>query len=387
MKRVLLGLALVAALSAPAFAQAKITLTQMVSQGWTTEADEALAQKFTTETGIGIEFQVVPADQYSNLLKVKLSSGEAPDIFWIQSNKWTVKTDIDAEKNALDLTNEPWVKTMPAGKIESVSYKGKVYGQGYYVKGISFPVVYNKTLFASLGLKVPRTYAEFQKVSDALLKAKVTPIFESIPAGWHHVLWVMQIGGQYAQLQPGVVEALNANKITLSQVKPFVTAISQLQDIAKRGYFGKDYLANNLSDWESQLAARKAAMVLSQPGDINTLKKDFPDTKDEFGIFLIPLADNQLTQTDPAGPAHFGSKTSKYPEAIKKYFAFLARKENLQYKLDHTDGWTAIDVADSVGIEQHYIPAEKELLATNPKTGIIWQAAVSYVNDQWMEIG
>ena len=171
MKRVLLGLALAAALVAPAFAEAKITLTQMVSQGWTTDADEALAKKFTAETGIGVEFQVVPADQYSNLLKVKLASGEVPDIFWIQSNKWTVKTDIDAEKNALDMTNESWVKTMPAGKIESVSYKGKVYGQGYFVKGISFPVLYNKTLFQSLGLKVPRSYADLQKAGDALLKA------------------------------------------------------------------------------------------------------------------------------------------------------------------------------------------------------------------------
>ncbi len=378
-----------AVLTTQAADKPKVTLTQMVSQGWTTDADEALAQAFTKETGIGIEWQVTPANQHHDLLKTKLNAGEAPDIFWIQSNKFIIKPELDPEKNCIDFTNEPWVTTMPPAKVESVSYKGRVYGQGYFVKGVSFPVIYNKTLFKELGLSVPRSYAELKAVSERIKQAGITPIYEDVPDGWHHVLWIMQIGGRFSELQPGVVDLLNANKIKMVDVKGFVTAVQQLQEMVKLGYFGTDYMSNAFSDWEKAFADRKAAMFLNQGGGISTLKTDYPALKDEFGLFLIPLADNQTSQTDPAGPARFGYAKSRFQNEIRQYFRFLARKESIQYKLDNTPGWTAIDVADRVGIQQHWLPVEKELMDSIPpsKVGVIWQNAVSYVNDQWMDVG
>jgi raffinose/stachyose/melibiose transport system substrate-binding protein len=388
-KLLLLAVSLVSLAVLPSFAE-KVKLTQMVSQDWTTEADEDLAKAFTKETGVEIEWQVNPSAQHHDLLKTKLNAGEGPDIFWIQSNKWTVKTDIDAPKNCIDFSKETWVKTMPPAKIESVSYNGKVYGQGYFVKGVSFPIIYNKTLFKELGLSVPRTYVEFKKACEAIKAKGVVPVYECVPAGWHHVLWVMQIGDRFSELQPGIVDKLNANKAKLSDVMGFKTAIVQLQEMVKKGYFGTDYMDNSYDNWASNLATRKAAMFVQKSGEINTLSKDYPACKDEFGAFLIPLVDAQTAQADPNGPARFGYSKSKYQKEIKQYFAFLARKENIQYKLDHTPSMTAIDVADSVGIEQHYLPAEKELFASIPKskgTGIIWQDSVSYVNDQWMDVG
>ncbi len=378
-----------AAVSSSAADQPKVTLTQMVSQGWTTDADEALAQQFTKETGIAIEWQVTPADQHHDLLKTKLNAGEAPDIFWIQSNKFIIKPELDPEKNCIDFTNEAWVTTMPPGKIESVSYNGKVYGQGYFVKGVSFPIVYNKTLFKELGLSIPRTYNDFKAVCEKIKAAGITPIYEAVPDGWHHVLWVMQIGGRFSELQPGVVDQLNANKIKMVDVKGFVTAVQQLQEMVKNGYFGTDYMSNAVSDWEKPMATRKVAMMVNQAGQISALKTDYPALKDDFGAFLIPLVDNQTSQSDPAGPARFGSSKSKFQNEIRQYFRFLARKANIQYKLDNTPGWTAIDVADSVGIQQHWLPAEKELMDSIPpnKVGLIWQNSVSYVNDQWMDVG
>lgn len=372
----------------PSFAE-KVKLTQMVSQGWTTVADEDLAKQFTKETGIEIEWQVNPAAQHHDLLKTKLNAGEGPDIFMIQSNKWAVKTEIDAAKNCIDMSKESWIKTMTPAKIESVSYDGKVYGQGYFVKGVSFPIVYNKTIFKEQGIAVPKAYAEFKAACETLKKAGVVPVFECVPDGWHHVLWIMQIGGRFTELQPGIVEKLNANKAKLADVKGFVAAIGQLQEMAKNGYFGSDYMDNAFSNADAAMAGRQAAMVVNQSGAIGSIKTSYPDDKDEFGAFLIPLADSQTPQSDPNGPARFGYAKSKHQEEIKQYFAFLARKASLQYKLDHTEGWTAIDCDDSVGVEQHYLPAEKELFASIPKGkgGVIWQAAVSYVNDQWMDIG
>ena len=48
-------------------------------------SDRHFVKKFEEETGIAIDYQIVPADQYFNLLRTKLNSGEAPDIFGGQS--------------------------------------------------------------------------------------------------------------------------------------------------------------------------------------------------------------------------------------------------------------------------------------------------------------
>jgi raffinose/stachyose/melibiose transport system substrate-binding protein len=132
-----------------------VTLTMQVSSGWTDEADEYLAEKFFEETGTRIEFQVVPADQHHDLLKTKLNAGEAPDIFWIQASPLNIYGELDPAKNCLDLSGAAWENLMPAARVEAVSYDGKLYGQAIWNKSISFPIIYNKTLFKELGLEVP----------------------------------------------------------------------------------------------------------------------------------------------------------------------------------------------------------------------------------------
>ena len=89
-----------------------ITLTYMASQGWIKDAELELAKKFEEQTGIHVDYQIIPADQYFNVLKTKLNSGEATDIFGGQSGKTDLKVQYDVEKNAVDLTGEEWTKRM-----------------------------------------------------------------------------------------------------------------------------------------------------------------------------------------------------------------------------------------------------------------------------------
>src|SRR5690349_15602925 len=86
-------------------AQAK-TLTYLVSQGWLYPAEQDLGAKFEEKTGIHIDYQVIPADQYFSVLKTKLNSGEGPDIFGGQSGVTDLKVQYNVEKNAVDLSNE-----------------------------------------------------------------------------------------------------------------------------------------------------------------------------------------------------------------------------------------------------------------------------------------
>lgn len=77
----------------------------MASQDWIQDAELELAEKFTEETGIKVDYQIVPADQYTNLLMTKLNTGECTDIFASQAGQFDIVTQLNVEKNALDLSD------------------------------------------------------------------------------------------------------------------------------------------------------------------------------------------------------------------------------------------------------------------------------------------
>ncbi len=389
MKRLLSALLTILLLAAtlPGLALAEdVTLAMQVSVGWTDEADEALAQKFFEETGVKIDFQIVPADQHHDLLKTKLSAGEAPDIFWIQASPLNIYGELDPEKNCLDMSGAAWESAMPEARIEAVSYNGKLYGQAIWNKSVSFPIYYNKTLFAELGLDVPLTFDAFKDACQKVKDSGVIPVYEYVSDGWHHGLIAAQIGGRIEQLMPDAIEKLNANQLKLKDT-PFKTALEQAKELVDLGYYGDDYISNIGNDTQEVMANREYAMVLGMGVD-EQVKKDYPDCADEFGMFLIPLLDNHTSQSDPYGPAKFASAATKYPDQVKAYFEFCMKPENLQYKLDNnTRGWTSLDVTERTGVVQHFTDAEKELMGTitDQDYGVVFQNRVKYFNEEWME--
>ncbi|MBJ8193720.1 extracellular solute-binding protein, partial [Bacillus cereus] len=83
-----------------------------------------LNEAFTQETGIKVDMQVIPDDQYANVLKTKLASGEAPDIFMVSAGVGAQKFLPD--KYFADLSNEKWVsRYVPYAKAGS-TIDGKV---------------------------------------------------------------------------------------------------------------------------------------------------------------------------------------------------------------------------------------------------------------------
>ena len=69
-----------------------------------------MAAKFEDETGIHVDYQIVPAGQYFSVLQTKLNTGEATDTFGGQSGVTDLQVNYDVEKNAVDLSGEAWVE-------------------------------------------------------------------------------------------------------------------------------------------------------------------------------------------------------------------------------------------------------------------------------------
>lgn len=365
----------------------KVTITYMASQGWIKDAELELAKKFEEETGIHVDYQILPADQYFNVLKTKLNTGEATDIFGGQSGKTDLKVQYDVEKNAVDLTGEEWTQRMDPISLDQVSLNGKVYGTEIWdiIASNYFVVVYNKSIFQQLGLSVPKSYAEFKDACAKIKAAGITPIYEPISDGWHHVLWFPMVGPRFEELNPGLAQQLNENKTTFAENKTMLEAMTQLNELYQLGYFGDNALSDTYADAARVMAEGKYAMTVGTLTLPTSIEKEYPDVKaDNFGFFPIPLVDNQLAPAHPAGPSKFIYKNSKHVEEAKKYFEFLMRPENLQYLLDNSDDFVTLNFT---GLKDKWNPAQKEFLANYPAKTIVYQDAVNYLNPQWMDMG
>lgn len=364
----------------------KTTLTYMASQDWIKDPEMELAKKFEAETGIHIDYQIVPADQYLNILKTKLNAKEAPDIFGGQDGKFDLGPVFNVEQNAIDLTNEEWVKREDPLFIEQATWNKKVYALTVWDPSYDWVVVYNKKIFEKLGLNIPKSYEEFKTACDKIKAAGITPVYEPVSDGWHHVLWFPESGVEFENANPGLADKLNNNKEQFANVSIMEKSLNQLNEMAKSGYFGESYFSNTFADTEKNMASGKYAMTVYNPGLPEQVEKAFPDVKsDSFGFFPIPLADNQLLNVNPAAPSKFIYSGSKHIDAAKQYFQYLTKPENLQYQLDKNPKFLALNFQ---GVKDRYSPEQKKFFETyGKKQGTVYQTAVKYVNPQWMDMG
>jgi len=357
----------------------------MASQDWVQKAEQDVGAKFESETGIKVDYQIVPADQYPTLLKTRLNAGECTDLFGNQSGKFDIVSLLDIEKNGVDLSNEEWAKRFDPLAAEQLSVNGKLYGMTLADVSAVWGICYNKNIFNDLGLKIPTTYNEFKDVCQKILNAGIIPIYECVSDGWHHVLWFPELGGRYEELNPGLADKLNSNETTFEQNETMLEALTQLKELIDLGYFGKNYMSNTYADTEKNMASGEYAMTVYNQGLPQQIENAYPDVKaDTFGFFVIPLVDNQILNVNPAGPSIFVYSGSKNIDAAKQYLAYIAKPENLQYILDNTPKFNSLPFS---GLNDKYSDEIRNFYNAYPKHGTVYQTQIKYLNPQWLEIG
>jgi raffinose/stachyose/melibiose transport system substrate-binding protein len=371
----------------PAYAAPKLTLSYQVDTNWLKDGERELAKKFEEKTGIAIDFQIVPSDQYFNVLKTKLNSGEGPDLFGGQSGVTDLKLNYNVEKNAVDLSNEPWAKLEDPLVAAQATVDGKLYGLTYWdTLGYVWVVNYSKPIFQKYGLTPPKTYADFKALCQKLLDNGIQPLYEPVSDGWHQVLWFPEVGPRFEQAEPGLAARLNANKEKFADSKIMLEDLTELKEMYDLGFFGPDALSDTFADRTKAMATGKVAMTLMQSAFPADLHHDYPNANpDDWGVFVIPLADNQLLNINPAGPTHFIYSGSQHIAEAKQYLDFLAQPENLQAYLDSEPQFLTLPFP---GVTSKFSPELKAFMdAHKDARGTVYQTAVNYVNPQWMDIG
>ena len=361
-----------------------VTITFMASQDWIQDAEMELGEKFTEETGIKVDYQIVPSDQYESLLMTKINSGECTDIFGGQSSKFSIVTQFDVEKNAVDLSGESWAGNVEPAAAEELSAGGKLYGQPIQDVSACWAVAYNIKMFDELGLSIPTNYKEFCDVCEKIKAAGITPIYECVSDGWHHVCWT-EAAVAATKADSGYPDALNENKATFEGNKELTTMFSQLKEMADKGYMGDNYMSNQYADAPASIASGEYAMVLYNQGlgaEVNAVDPSFD--VDNIGYFVNPLCDNQALNVNYCGPSRFIFSGSKNIDAAKKYLEFMASDESLAYMTENVGKFNQLPYTNAPSA---YSKVVQDFYDRYPEKIAVFQASVKYYNPAWMDIG
>lgn len=381
-----IALSLAALMMSSTAASAETTITYMASQGWITEAELALGEKFKEETGIAIDYQIIPADQYYNVIKARLNSGEGPDIYGGQSG-YSDLLSYNVTETAVDLSGEDWVSRLDPLVAEASSIDGTLYGLTFWdTLGGPWLLNYNKDVFAANDLTPPTSFDELLQVCSVLKEAGIIPIFEPFSDGWHHVLFFAELGPNYAAQSEGLYAQLNANEVKFVDNEDMATNLSQIKQLYDEGCFGDDALSDQFAAASSMLVEGRAAITYGPISMASQMVQEFPDfDTSKIGVFIPPVGDNQIVGVNPAGPTKFIYSGSENVDAAKAYFDFLTRADNMAWYMSQPTGARNLPFSDAQGTLDENLQAFLDANADNK--GVVLQTGATYVNPQWMDIG
>jgi len=308
-----------------ASAQDAVTLTYYIDDNPTNVATaEGLKAAFEAENpGITIEIETHPGgSEGDNLVKTRLATGDMPDLF--RYNAGSLFRALNPPQNMLDLTNEPFIANIIDSFHPVVSVDGKIYGVPEEA-AMGGGVLYNKKIYADLGLSVPKSWAEFMANNEKIKAAGKAPVIQTFGETWTSQLFVL---ADYYNVQAAVPDF--AEKYTNNQAKYATTpaalkGFERQEEIFKAGYLNEDFAAATFADGIRMVATGEGAHYPMLTFAIGAIAQDYPENLNDVGFFAMPgddAASNGLTVWMPA--ALYIAKTTEHPDEAKRFVAFVA---------------------------------------------------------------
>ncbi len=366
------------------------TITLMASSDWITDAEMQLGTDFEAATGIQVVYDLYPDDVYLTTLFEKLDSGNPPDLFMTQSGM-AIKNTYQLDRYSVDLSEEPWMDSYDTFSAAETSIDGRNYGMAYFDNTTDYYMVFNKKIFQKAGVtEIPATYDSFLRACQKISDTGAIPIYEPMADGWHQTMLFAENGQVFEKITPGITQQLNDNETTFARTASMRQALDQIQELAQKGYMGKNFRTDTFDNATGYMANGEYAMCMLKPGSIDAIVSSDMNIgykKEDFDILLLPVCDNQILNIHPTTPSKFISSASENITAAKLYLQYIATKESVQYVIDHAE--TVDNLPFSLGQTPNYSDATTQFLGQfdTAHSGLVLQDVVTYFNEQWGETG
>lgn len=233
---------------------------------------------------VNVNVEAMSMDNYSDVIKLRFSTNEAPDVIFGQPKSYT---DLIDNGLIMDLSDQDFASRLSEGATNCVTYNDKVYGVA--LDQMANVVFYNKDIFEKEGLSVPTTYDEFIDVCKKLKEDGITPCAAgytddiAIGANWYTIYY----GSKWDQAQNNAQELMDG--ASFADYKGYSEALDQWREIMTN-YQNDDRKTIDTARAEQMFANGDTAMIIIGTWGLGAIMGYNPDGN--FGGFTYPSENN-----------------------------------------------------------------------------------------------
>ncbi|RNF38799.1 extracellular solute-binding protein [Planococcus salinus] len=283
--------------------------------------DEIIAQFEEENPDITVEMTIYPSEQYQATGQRMLQDGSTGDVF--TSFPGAQFEAIHSAGFFEDLTDEEFVSNFDEGSITVGQKDGQQFALPYQLV-FNMPV-YNKGMFDELGLEVPKSWTEFQEMSDTLLENGITPIaFPGADIGPNQFMNSMMMNNAPDE---DVFEKLQNGEESLTN-EWWVKTLEDFQLLEERGYIQADALGTNQDSAMAMVANEEAAMLATGSYHMASLLELNPDLQlDLLAPITVPEEEAQYEGIHTATFMLAVNSNSEKKEEAKMFIDYLSQPE------------------------------------------------------------
>ena len=291
--------------------------------------NQLIAEYKTVAPDVTVNYETTQSD-YPTLLKAKLNSGEAPDLFSSTSGK-EIAVYLEYSK---DLSGQPVAAALD-DPVKAMMMSGDEV-HGFALKGNFFGIVYNKNIFDAVGISAfPQTFSELEAACAKISAAGYTPFSTGLAEWWvyKHIFQHFMYAAQPDDVE-GMVADFIGGKAHFSDYPALYNDFFRFIDLIVK-YGDNKPLESTISTEIAALASGKTAMVTGQGAWIEAdVLKINPDVA--IGFDGYPVNDNAAVTKVIAGSDQ-AIRVNKDSENLDAVLDFL----NWWHTSDYGKSWFA----------------------------------------------
>ncbi|WP_049575834.1 ABC transporter substrate-binding protein [Streptomyces sp. SBT349] len=307
--------------------EGELTLTFLVPTGPDSlPVGEQLAQDFMeANPDVEITVEARPGGaEGDNVVKTRLATGDMADVF--QYNTGSLFQAINPGQNLVPLTDEGWTGGLDDLFAPTVTADDEVYGAPFG-SNMGGGVLYNRQVYADLGLEVPTTWDAFMANNEAISDAGIAPVIQTYQDTWTSQLFVLADFHNVEAEEPGFAERYTANDAKYATTPAALRGFQHLQDTHDAGYLNEDFASATYEDGLRMIGEGEGAHYPMLTNAITPVVEAVPAAEDDMGFFALPGEDaamNGLTAWSPGGVYIPTTTEGEKLEASKRFLAFIA---------------------------------------------------------------
>jgi raffinose/stachyose/melibiose transport system substrate-binding protein len=290
--------------------------------------DDTLKKFGAMNPGLKIRDVQSTSNTYQAQIRAQLDSGQGPDVIfiWTGSGNAMAAQILGGAGKLVNLSNQPWAKSMDPAAKTLVSLNGKVYGLTTVQNPYGF--FYNKDKMKELGITPPTTFSGLINTCKAVRKKGLVLIALGAQTGYLAYGIPAQLANSIAYTKdPNYLTKLGKGEETWTDSKVWNQSLSkaldEYQTMIKAGCFQDNVTGYSEDAVKQMVASGKAVGTYLISAGLPALRALAPDMKIDFATLPATEKASDLVLTANPGSAWGVSASSKNKAAAEALVNYM----------------------------------------------------------------